>query len=199
VEENQKFNFQGRAGKLDPRFRRETLPMQKLSAIAGKDGAMQMFHSIIEHTIGVLRSKDAEACILAVNISIMIKAESLGIPLIDYDVNQEAMKLVFVGDRDLTCDARVIQGALSPNPPPEVFILIDAVDEMFLLGGSDETKSNFFEKGAIEEVDTDQILRDAAKMAKRRKVEENKSDQEIMENIDLNKELGLDDKGICLN
>lgn len=191
---NEKFNFKGKCGNLSSKMNKNTLPMQSARTLP-KEGIAGLFRDIVVTTIETLRKKGAEACILVLDMTIILKANSLGIDLNKYDPEREAIKLAFVGDVELACNGGTINGILGTYKNVELFLVIDAVNDRFLLGGEHASKDKFFEDGDLEEASEEELIKNAEEFNK--KVEE--ENDALLNNIDLNKELGLDDKGICLN
>ena len=191
---NEKFNFKGKCGNLNSKMNKNTLPMQSAHNLP-KEGVAGLFRDIIITTIKSLRKKGAEACILVLNMTTILKANSLGIELEKYDPEREAIKLAFVGDIELACNGGTINGILGTYKNVELFLVIDGVNGRFLLGGETASKKKFFEEGDLEEVSEEELAKGAEEFNKKAE-EENDA---LLNNIDLNKELGLDDKGICLN
>jgi len=90
---------------------------------------------------------------------------------------------------------KLLNGILGTYKNVELFLVIDAVNGRFLLGGETASKKKFFEEGDLEEVSEEELAKGAEEFNKKAE-EENDA---LLNNIDLNKELGLDNKGICLN
>jgi hypothetical protein len=196
---NEKFNFAGRIGGLSDQMNEHNMPLQPISdlPLVGTGGVLR---SIAAHMVKRTKEKRFQACIIQVNMKLIMKAMSMGMDIDALETDTEkAIKMLFIGTKKSVCNPDVLQGVLIPAPKVDLFMIVDATSDSIMLGGTGNAR-DYFDEEALEEVDeegVEEIMKEHASKKGKPLTEEEK--QEILNNIDLNKELGLGDKGISLN
>lgn len=182
------FNFQGNSEEFNKSYTSKNIPLQDIS-ILPESGTGGLIKTLAKQTCIVLREKGQEAALLNIKFSIIEKALDLNIDLDKYDVNREAIELLFVGDKEEVCNSKVIHGILGSHKNIEFFIIISAIDNKFLLGGTESYKNKY-----IPEPD---LCDDPSCTGCT--LEHKKKKQNIMENLKVDKVLNFNSIGICLN
>jgi hypothetical protein len=180
------FNFQGNSEEFKKEYNSENIPLQDIS-ILPEDGTGGLIKTLAKQTCKVLREKGQEAALLNIKFSMISKALELEVELDKYDINREAIELLFVGNKEEVCNSKIIHGILGSQKNIEFFIIISAVDNKFLLGGTEAYKEKYIPKPDLCEDPS------CTGCALEHKKEEQKKYNGKLKN------LGFNGIGICLN